>query len=382
MTNLEKHQLKTLLLKYQLIYFLIVFAFSLLIFYGYFQIQFLLAESLFKTNSSELLVQDYRAVVLNMDQFVPGQFSLIKLMKDNSIVFSIGRMDVDYLSFKSQFVTKDKLNLVFVSSYNLVATVIFLFLSLSVVLSRFINIYFTKMYSKQIADQIKLQKSETLNDLSKKVAHDIRSPLSTLNMLSSMIDNLEVRDMQQAVTRQIDKIANDLLNYARGENNLNQALEENIKNFFFQLKNEYEFKADRLNRKIVFQDKLLMDYGLSDLTLLYQNLNNFINNSVEATSPGDSIEIELTESDKFVIVRVRDFGCGIDEATLRKLGVEAISTKKASLDSGLISSGNGIAVMNAFKSLNNKGWKLDITSNLGKGTTVAVLIPKESIKLV
>lgn len=375
MTNIEKYQLKVLLIKYQLIYFVIVFCLSLVIIFGYSKIQYLLAENLFKTNINQLLVRDFRTVTLNMDQFVPSQFSTIELIKDGQVILSIGSRESHFLSFKTKFTTKDEMGLVFSSSYRLIITIVSLVLVLSLIISRFINKYFTRTYEKQMADQAKLQRSELLNEISKKVTHDIRSPLSTLNMLANLIENSEVREMQQAVTKQIDRIANDLLNYSNNQHSEGLGTPESLKDLFLQLKKEYDLKTLSMNCSIAFEDQLDSDIQLCDLTVLYQNLNNFINNSVEAKAK--CIKVVMGADKSVISIAVVDDGVGMDEGVLKRIGRSAFSTKNLSKALvGLVSSGNGIAMLNAREAFEIRGWILDIKSNVGVGTTVSVLIPK------
>ncbi len=378
MTNNEKNQLRILLIKYQLIYFVIVLCLSLVIVFGYSKIQYLLAENLFKTNMNQLLVHDFRTVILNMDQFVPSQFSTIELIKNGQVILSIGSQKNHFLNFKTEFITKDEMSLVFSSSYRLIIALVSLVLVFSLMISRFINKYFTRTYEKQMADQAKLQRSELLNEISKKVAHDIRSPLSTLNMLASLIENSEVREMQQAVTKQIDHIANDLLNYSKNHNSKAHGTPASLKDLFLQLKKEYDLKMLSMKCSIVFEDQLDSDISLSDLTVLYQNINNFINNSVEANAK--FIKVVMGADKSVISIAVIDDGIGMDEEGLKRIGKSAFSTKNQSdALASLVSSGNGIAMLNALKAFEIRGWRLDIKSNVGIGTTVSVLIPKIAI---
>lgn len=373
MTKVEKHQLKILLIKYQLIYFVLVFCLSLVIVFGYSKIQYLLAENLFKTNMSQLLVRDFRTVTLNMDQFVPSQFSRIELIKDGQVILSIGSQENHFLSFKTKFTTKDEMGLVFSSSYRLIIAIVSLVLVLSLLISRFINKYFTRTYEKQMEDQARLQRSELLNELSKKVAHDIRSPLSTLNMLASLIENVEVRDMQNAVTNQIDRIANDLLTYSKTQKNEVELSQESLNKLLDQIQKEYQLKSGNIACSINFNIRLNSNVNLSDSTMLYQNLNNFINNSIEAQAKNISILAKIENNN--ICVSVIDDGVGINEETLQKLGKLEFTTKKMSKFSSVVESGNGIALVNAMKSFQARGWILEIQSKVGEGTTVSVKIP-------
>lgn len=374
MNEVEKKKLTALLLKYQLVYFTLVLCLSLFVIFGYYKIQNLIAESLYKTNVNELLVQDFRAVILNMDQFVPSQFVAIKLLKENQEIFNIGELQSHFLIYKSKHLTKDQMTLVFYSSYRLVLFLVGTFLLLSLFISRLLNRYLSRMFSKQLEDQVKLKQSELLNEISKKVAHDIRSPLSTLNMLAAAIENSEIREMQEAVTKQIDKIANDLLNFSK-----NQQLEEahslqSIKQLFYQMKKEYELKSSKRICQIIFDDQLSFDVNLPSLTVLYQNINNFINNSIEANAKNITVVLKKEED---IQISVTDDGHGMDEHTLNKVGKVEHTTKRSDFVSG-----NGIALLNAQKSTSSLGWQMQLQSTLGTGTTITIIIPLNNTRKI
>lgn len=377
MTSIEKQRLKILLLKYQLIYFAIVFCLSLILLFGYSKIQFILAENLFKTNLNGLLVQDFRTVVLNLDQFVPSQFSSIELIKDAQVIINIGTRNNSLLTFDTKFDTIDGSSLNFSSSYVLIFSILGLFLGLSLLISRYINTYFTHAYQKQVLDQVKLEKSELLNQISKKVAHDIRSPLSTLNMLASMIENSEIREMQNAVTEQIDRIANDLLSYSKSHSHSLQTESYSLKNLLSLMQKEYHLKSSNIECSIKFVDKLSLDINFIDSTTLYQNLNNFINNSIEAQAKNIIVSAELVKN--IICIQVIDDGCGIDESNLKKIGNVEFTTKNFSTNSRLVRSGSGIAMVNALKSFQERGWALEIQSKAGSGTTVNIKIKNQEI---
>ena len=367
MNDIEKKKLRTLLLKYQLMYFTLVLCLSLFVIFGYSKTQHLVAESLYKTNVNELLVQDFRTVILNMDQFVPSQFDAIKLLKENQEIFSIGELQSTFLVYKNEHLTKDQMTLVFYSSYRLVLFLVGTFLVLSLFISRILNRYLSRMFSKQLEDQIKMQRSELLNEISKKVAHDIRSPLSTLNMLAATIENLEVRGMQEAVTKQIDQIANDLLNFSKNREPEKASSLQSIKQLFIQIKKEYELKSNQRNCQIIFDDQLSSDVNLPNLTVLYQNINNFINNSIEAKAKNINIVLKQDEDIRIIVA---DDGNGMDEFTLNKVGKVEHTTKR-----GDRASGNGIALLNAQKSTTALGWQMKLQSSLGVGTTITITIP-------
>lgn len=368
--NMKKNntkQLKILLIKYQLIYFGTVLCLSFVLIFGYSKIQYLLAQNLFKTNMNELLIQDFRAVILNLDQFVPSQFVAIDLIRDGHVILTIGSRENSILNFDTEFKTIDQTSLIFSSSYQLIFGIIGIFIFLSLLASRFINKYFSHSYEKQILNEVKLHRSKLLYEISKKVAHDIRSPLSTLNMLAATIENSEVREIQKAVTKQIDRIASDLLNFTKGRGIDSDLTFQSIKQIFSQIKKERELHSIDQNYKIIFEDELYSDVSLPNLTVLYQNINNFIQNSIEARAKNIKI---ILKQDECIQISIVDDGDGMDKKTLSSVGKVEYSTK-----SGDNNSGNGIALLNAKKSAMAFGWNMQIESSIGIGTTIIITIP-------
>ena len=363
----DTKQLKILLIKYQLIYFGTVLCLSLVLLFGYSKIQYLLAQNLFKTNMNELLIQDFRTVILNLDQFVPSQFVAIDLVRNGHVILTTGSRENSILNLDNEFKTIDQTSLIFSSSYQLIVGIIGIFIFLSLLASRFINKYFSHSYERQILNEVELHKSKLLYEISKKVAHDIRSPLSTLNMLAATIENSEVREIQKAVTKQIDRIASDLLNFTKGREIDSDLTFQSIKQIFSQIKKECELHSIDQNYQISFEDELYSDVRLPNLTVLYQNINNFIQNSIEARAKNIKIILRQDESIQIAVI---DDGDGMDKKTLSSVGKIEYSTK-----SGHYNSGNGIALLNAKKSAMALGWKMQIESSLGIGTAITITIP-------
>ncbi len=74
------------------------------------------------------------------------------------------------------------------------------------------------------------------------------------------------------------------------------------------------------------------------------------------------------ESGDFVKVTISDFGCGMDAKTLQKATQPFFSARPAGRKRGM-----GLAHAGRLIQLN--GGRLNITSQLGTGTTVTILLP-------
>ena len=238
---------------------------------------------------------------------------------------------------------------------------------------------------KSYQDLLENSRAQIKFDLSKKIAHDIRSPISTLNLISQHIQDPELSNLQKMVVDQINTIANELLVKSNkiGEhylNNLNNCeSQEEIFDFFKRIQFEFEFKKSAFTQSINFQIEKDTNRSIylsrEQQGVLYSNINNFIQNSIEATNSDGLIEVILRSSNrpnKTYEIVVKDNGKGIPDHILQKLGNEVVSYGKD--NNNIFNSGNGIALFNAKKDLKNINADLEIKSVINVGTEVIIYI--------
>lgn len=243
-----------------------------------------------------------------------------------------------------------------------------------------------------------LKSKRAIFELSQKVAHDIRSPISTLNLVSARIDDAHLRELSQAATRQINEISNKLLNESNesivlkseSSNSIvsisnfenspaNEAnLERSICLMLEELKSELSFKRETIKRNFSFD----FDLGNCHISrtligfkpiVIKRCIDNFIQNAIEATQGNGNVTISAFNTGANIEISVSDNGRGIPKHILQRLGLEKLSFGKNYLE-GVNFSGNGIALFNAKRDLAEIGAELKIYSVEGRGTTVSILI--------
>lgn len=241
----------------------------------------------------------------------------------------------------------------------------------------------------------KLRNKENIFNLSQKLAHDIRSPISTLNLISSKIENAEIKSLQLAVVEQINAIANDLLNKNKTNilasglplipNSIRNREKQSLKSIFKNLKDEYAFKKIAIQQDIIFDidEVQINDSRISAklCTVIYRCVNNFIQNAIEASISQDStITIrcfKLNSEKNMFEICVIDNGKGIPADIIKRLGNEVISYGKDNQVDLIHNSGSGIALYNAKIDLQKYGGELLIESQIGSGTQVSIRICAE-----
>lgn len=233
-------------------------------------------------------------------------------------------------------------------------------------------------------EQSEKNQKMVLGSIVKQVAHDIRSPLTVLNMITSSLDEVpqEKKELIRSSIQRINDIANDLL--LKGKKNESEYVifpeidTFKSKNFLLHTVLESIVSEKRVQYKnklsinIIFKSYHYFRYfcqlNPSDLKRV---LSNLINNSAEAIgSKSGAVEVSLDSNSEFAIIKIKDNGPGIPPHILEKLGNESVSYGKDSTDSG-----SGLGVLHAKKTIESMQGQFSITSKLGVGTEVTISLP-------
>lgn len=236
-----------------------------------------------------------------------------------------------------------------------------------------------------------LASAHKLGDLAAQVAHDIRSPLSALNLLTSSLNGVdeEKRIIIRSALNRINDIANHLIQ--RGKD-LRQS-DSQLKNQFGDTEAIEPIAHPTLLAPIVdsivsekrtqFREKKSIEiqvdlghsYGLFskvNSVELQRAISNLINNAVEAMpKENGKITVTIQELGGLAAILIRDNGNGIPERILKQLGQKGVTTGK-----GNSLSGSGLGVYHAKKTVEDVGGKMSVESQVGVGTVVSLELEK------
>lgn len=230
-----------------------------------------------------------------------------------------------------------------------------------------------------------LRNNQELLEKCQRASHDLRSPLSSLNLVLSKIESIpdSHKELIQLSLQRINDIARDLmLDYKLKSNHTSQSETKSTitsivssvikeKKFEYQNYSQIEFKFEsHIDPNTLCKIKPC---------LLQRILSNLVNNSVEAmNSKVGTIKILLFRELNQLRLVVQDDGDGIPENIIPLLGHKMVSFGKAqnSISEPLaLSSGNGIGIYSAKKYLQQVGGNLEFFSKVGIGTSVVIQLP-------
>ena len=226
----------------------------------------------------------------------------------------------------------------------------------------------------------KMEQAQIISDIAGQVAHDIRSPLAALEMALKDENTLSgnKKDIIFNATNRIQQISNDLLKKNRSLTTEKVLVNNLLRSIVSEKKIQYS-----KNNNLKIEHHLSSDISEIFLMLNPQEFNrvisNLINNSVEAIDSGlGTIEIKTEKTDNSIQIQIIDNGKGISKKHLKLLGAKGISFGKKQSDS----SGSGLGLYHAKKTVQLWGGSLIIESIENKQTTITLLLPILSLQAI
>jgi two-component system sporulation sensor kinase B len=232
--------------------------------------------------------------------------------------------------------------------------------------------------SIQMRLQHELQRSEKLkvvSELAASVAHEVRNPMtSTRGFLQLMSKDHNLNSTQK---RYIDisieeldraqKIIQDYLSLAKPNK---QGID--IIDLSVEMKHVIQLMSTYTNfQNIAFEQEIEPDLHIrANKDEVKQVLINLIKNAIEAVEKGGIIKVLACSNSTSIIIEIIDNGIGMSHNQVNKLGTPFYSTKDK---------GTGIGLTIVFQIIELLQGKMEITSELGKGTTFRVILPKGEI---
>jgi len=237
-------------------------------------------------------------------------------------------------------------------------------------------------------DVTRLKKLEQIKmDFVANVTHEIRTPLTAIigyleTIKSGAINNIEeTKKFIDVILRQserLNRLVEDLLTISNIE--LNEAvlnfekvsLNAAINNVISLI----QPKAGQ--KKIAVQNHVPENFApiRADRDKLTQILVNILDNAVKFTPNGGTVVIEAAESKFETIVSVTDTGSGVPADEVQRLGERFYRVDK-SRSRELGGTGLGLSIVKHLMMAH--GGRMEIESQLGKGTKVSLFFPAQNV---
>ena len=227
----------------------------------------------------------------------------------------------------------------------------------------------------QLTDaQYELKTQRAFTNLTRQVAHDVRSPalaleriLKTQNFLIKSKISPKTHELIQSAIQSIMETSNDLLDQTKKEYQYNNSRIEDIAPLVQSVITQKEILNPNIDFEFNSPTKILAQCHPSEFKRIISNL---INNSIESLPKNKKgvisccIQSELNSKlPKYKIV-ITDKGRGIKSEVLNKVSKKGFSSGK--------NKGNGLGLSYASERVQIWGGSLEIESQENKGTSVTI----------
>lgn len=224
--------------------------------------------------------------------------------------------------------------------------------------------------------QVSLRRSErlaALGQLTAGLAHELRNPLGTIKASAEMLmkDSVKKRpevmaEMAGYIDTEVNRmngLITSFLNFARplqihpAPANLRAVIEDVLKQQAELAKSRQVELALRMDGDRSFE---------FDSDLLKVALSNLVQNAIQASPPGQQVEMRVESKDGHILLFVIDHGIGIQPQHLESIFNPFFTTKPE---------GVGLGLPIVAKIIDEHGGRIQVSSEAGKGTRFEVSLP-------
>lgn len=224
------------------------------------------------------------------------------------------------------------------------------------------------------------QRLAALHTLSAGVAHELRNPLSALDL------NLHLLEVELRETTDVSGLANEYFQVLNAELSRLSAILDNIMRYTQSRPAQFQevnilslvshvtqllqHEAEDRNQQLHVSVPTDLPEVQGDETQITQALINIVINAFQAMSAGGVCRISVQERERqgrhWVEITVQDTGQGIDSQSLVHIFDPFYTTKET---------GTGLGLAVAHRILQNHGGRIDVIGLPGEGTSVVLSLP-------
>ncbi len=213
------------------------------------------------------------------------------------------------------------------------------------------------------------------------VSHDLKQPLSSMRGyldLLQMANDFDERSLKFVdnlgfAFKNMQALIDDLLDIARIESGLKLNLKSiELMPILQRSMRNVQHRADEKSIKVVTDIPAPLPQISGDVSRLEQIFNNLIGNAVKYTPPEGTVTIKIEVRQNTLRVYVVDDGMGIGAEDLPHIFERFYRVRRPETDS-IDGTGLGLAIVKSL--IEAHQGKIDVESELGKGSTFRVTLP-------
>ncbi|OHD14604.1 MAG: hypothetical protein A2086_15640 [Spirochaetes bacterium GWD1_27_9] len=235
-----------------------------------------------------------------------------------------------------------------------------------------LEVAYTKLKKTQDA-LIRAEKLSVIGKFASLIIHDIKNPMSNIRAYSELIkmsnpENEKIQKSTNVIMNEVDrltKMTSDLLEFSRGELNLNKT-PTNLSSLIETLIDTVIEDVKKRDIKIIFSEKI-DTVVFVDVEKIQRVFFNLVSNSADAILSGGTINIKVKEEDKWIKWTIQDNGIGMETEVLQKIFEPFFTNKKRG-------TGLGMAIVKSI--IESHNGMIKVFSKKDTGTRFEIYLPK------
>lgn len=217
------------------------------------------------------------------------------------------------------------------------------------------------------------------NDFISSVSHELRTPLTAIKGWGETIMTTKINDIETirkgmrviiSESERLSSMVEELLDFSIIQSGRFKLIKTKI-DILAELEEAlimYVERGKRDNIDIQYHAPDMLPFIFGDKNRLRQVFLNIIDNAIKYSESGGIITINACEQEKFIIVKVKDNGCGINESNLPFV-------KRKFYKANISRRGSGIGLAIATEIVDLHDGELEIYSQENIGTEVTIRLP-------
>jgi len=244
-----------------------------------------------------------------------------------------------------------------------------------------LNPYGTILVFEDITEKIHLQqqlvtseKLASIGLLSAGVAHEINTPLTGISSYVQMLQKKitethfsQILEKIEVQTDRVSRIVKNLLSFARNPSDFDfhrVSVRDGLQEIISLI--DYKLKTMNIELELALAP---VDPVWAQGERLQQVFINIILNAIDAMPHGGTLRIELSQTETEAVVKIADTGVGIEGQHLPRIFDPFFTTKG-------VGKGTGLGLSISFAIVNEHKGRIGVQSDVGKGTTFTIALPK------
>lgn len=214
------------------------------------------------------------------------------------------------------------------------------------------------------------EKLSIIGELAAGIAHEIRNPLTSLRGFVQMYMKEDAQgtrklrnDVMISEIDRINEIVSELLVLAKPSNEVYEF--RDVGHILNHVTRLFEGQANLYNVQIKNELEANLPF-IQCQSSINQVFINVLKNAIESMPKGGEAILQAKRLDDSIYIRIQDSGEGIPQEVITKIGNPFFTTKET---------GTGLGLMISMRILQNHKGTMRIESEVGKGTTVEIMLP-------